>query len=281
MNRPMLSHKMNRPMLSHKMNRPMLSHKMNRPMLSHKMNRPMLSHKMNRPMLSHKMNRPMLSHKMNRLMLSCKPKISLSQIRTFTPELEFTTTERGGKSLIEKGYSYTRHRSKGDILQWQCVQRSVCNARLHTKGQIVVRRINEHNHEINPFVFHCSRVKAGMKRKASTTQEGTHSILTSSLIDLTEDSATHLPKLASLKQTIRRARNKSINVPPESASLELLEIPEAYMITNKGKHFLLFDSGTVNGYQRILIFGTEHNIEVLNTSKHLDGRWDIKESSKP
>ena len=40
---------------------------------------------------------------------------------------------------------------------------------------------NGHNHENNPSVFHCFKVKTAIKRWAYDTQVSTHNILTSSL----------------------------------------------------------------------------------------------------
>ena len=84
--------------------------------------------------------------------------------------------------------------------------------------------------------------------------------------NVSEQSAVCLPKLYSLKQTIRRARKRALNVPPEPERFNTLVIPESYKKTNKGDEFLQYDSGTDIEDQRILIFGTASNIEVLNTS---------------
>ena len=92
--------------------------------------------------------------------------------------------------------------------------------------------------------------------KASDTQDSTDNILTSSLKDIREHSAIYLPKLASLKQTIRRARKRELNVPPQSEAFDSLVIPEAYKKTNKGDCFLLYDSGTDSDNQSLLIVVT-------------------------
>ena len=84
--------------------------------------------------------------------------------------------------------------------------------------------------------------------------------------DIREHSAIYLPKLDSLKQTIRRARKRAMNVPTEPETFDTLVIPEAYKKTSKGDRFLLYDSGTGSENQRLLIFGTASNIDMLNTS---------------
>ena len=63
--------------------------------------------------------------------------------------------------------------------------------------------------------FQCLKMKAGMKRSATLTQQGTHSILINSVSELDEASAVNLPKLESLKQTVCRERKRTANVPPE------------------------------------------------------------------
>ena len=64
-------------------------------------------------------------------------------------------------------------------------QRGYCKARLHTKGNEVIARKSIHPH---------SQAKAGMKRKASESQEASHSIMTASISELNEKSAVIYPK---------------------------------------------------------------------------------------
>ena len=166
---------------------------------------------------------------------------------------------------MEDGYTYTMHRISEDVSQWQCVERNTCKARIHTTRLVITKRM-KHTHESNSQRFHCNEVKAGAKRRASETQEPTHSIVASQVTNLCDASAVHLPKLASLKKTICRARRRAANVPSEPSSLNNLEIPQVYRETNKGESFLLYDSGSVTKNTRILIFGTKNNVEVMNTS---------------
>ena len=76
----------------------------------------------------------------------------------------------------------------------------------------------------------------------------------------------YLPKMDTLKRTIVRSRRKSYNVPPDPTSLATLEIPECYALTYKGDSFLHYDSGIQSGDQRLLIFGSDKNLEILSTS---------------
>ena len=186
---------------------------------------------------------------------------------TPTPsDLVLCETSKGGLMLLEGGFTYTKHRVSGDVTHWQCVDRNFCKARLHTKRNEVMARKGTHPHESNTYMFYNNQAKAGMKRKASESQEATHSILTASIGELNEQTAVHLPKINSLKRTIVRSRNKAENVPPEPLSLQHLEIAECYTKTKKGQQFLLHDSGSESGNQRILIFGTQANIDSLSSA---------------
>ena len=185
---------------------------------------------------------------------------------TYPTQLFISETSKGGVCLLVDGYTYTKHRISQDVTQWHCIQRSVCKARLHTKGDLVICKKNVHTHEGNSYLFENYRVKAGMKRKASETQEGTHSILSSSINQLSEAAAVYMPKMDTLKRTIVRSRRKAYNVPPEPTSLAIFEIPEFYTVTDKGDSFLLYDSGIQSGDKRILIFGSDKNLEMLSTS---------------
>ena len=107
--------------------------------------------------------------------------------------------------------------------------------------------------------------KIGVKRKARDTQNSTHHIIGETVMMISEGVSVKLPKLESPKRTIRGQRQLTSNVHPQPASLEDLEIPEEYNITNKGDLFLLFDSGPE--LQRILIFGTHQNTGMLEASQ--------------
>ena len=81
---------------------------------------------------------------------------------------------------------------------------------------------------------------------------------------VTEGTAAKLPKLDSLKRTIQRQRVRQQAAPVQPTSLEQLTLPEEYKRSSKGEQFLLHDSGPET--QRILIFGTQRNLEMLQLS---------------
>ena len=173
----------------------------------------------------------------------------LTLIETFSMEndashqFKLIKSSRGGPKLAEGGYIYDKQKIYGEITHWQCEKKGECKARLHTKGMTIVKRSNEHFHGPDVQLISCLETKAGLKRKAQETQDTTHHIIGQGVMVLTEGAAAKLPKLESLKRTIRRQRQSTTNFRPQPATLEDLQIPDEYQRTNKGDLFLLFDSG--------------------------------------
>ena len=128
----------------------------------------------------------------------------------------------------------------------------------------ILKRTNEYLHAPDEQAVSCCEVKVGMKRKARDSQDSSHHIVGEGLETVTEGTAAKLPKLDSLKRTIQRQRVRQQAAPVQPATLEQLTLPEEYKRTSKGEQLLLYDSVLVS--QRILIFGTQRNLEMLQLS---------------
>ena len=173
---------------------------------------------------------------------------------------------RGGNKMIDGGFIYGQQRIVGEVIHWQCERRGVCKARVHTKGMEIIKRANEHLHEPDEQAVTCQEVKIDMKRKASETQDSSHLIIGDSLLTVSEGVSCKLPKLTSLKRTIQRQRERVLAAPAQPLTLEELILPPEYQQTVKGERFLFYDSGP--GPERILIFGTQRNLEMLESSQY-------------
>ena len=108
------------------------------------------------------------------------------------------------------------------------------------------------------MAVNCLEVKDRMKCKARQTHD------TTELEIIIASTAAKLPKLDSMKGTIRRERQVRDIALVQPESLHDLVIPPEFMITAKEENFLLFDSGPE--LTRILIFGTQKNCDLLTTS---------------
>ena len=132
----------------------------------------------------------------------------------------------------------------GEVVHWQCERRGVCKARVHTQGSQIVKRANEHLHELDEEAVTCQLVKIGMKRKESETQDSTRLIVGDNLLTVSEGVSVKLPKLTNLKRTIQRQRARILAAPAQPLTLEELIIPPDYQQTAKGENFLFHDSGS-------------------------------------
>ncbi|KAI6656058.1 hypothetical protein LOD99_11355 [Oopsacas minuta] len=131
---------------------------------------------------------------------------------------------------------------------------------------VIVKRKNEHSHGPDEQVADCCKAKAGMKRKAWESQDSTHHIVGASLQTASEGTAAKLPKLDSLKRTIQRQRASVFAAPAQPSTLAELALPAVYQQTAKGEQFSLYDSGA-DDVHRFIIFGTQHNLGMLQRSK--------------
>ena len=135
-------------------------------------------------------------------------------------DLVFTTTERGAQCLLENGF-HTQNTESEEILYNDSACRGVCAMQEYTSKirSLSAELINiVTNLLLLFFIAPRSRQLSNEELLIPKMVRRTHTILTSSLKDTTEHSAIYLPKLDSLKQTIRRARKRALNVPLESDS---------------------------------------------------------------
>ena len=62
--------------------------------------------------------------------------------------------------MIEGGYMYGMQRRVNDVTHWQCEQRGVCKARVHTKGMdihcLAISICTDQNFHSYFFAFICS-----------------------------------------------------------------------------------------------------------------------------
>ena len=126
-----------------------------------------------------------------------------------------------------------------------------------------MKRTNQHLHPPDEKAISYIESKIYIKRKAKGSQDSSHYIVGECVQTANEVIAAKLPKLDSLKRTVQRQR---VETPPvRSTTLEQLIIPEEFMRTLKDELFLLHDSGLE--IQRILIFATQKNLDMLQFSR--------------
>ena len=177
--------------------------------------------------------------------------------------MEFTTTEKGARKLLKDGFIYFfQNTLANDVSSWECSlgRKGQCKARVKlTSDDQFIEQTNEHTHP--PLQTNCelARVKAGIKRRAETSNDTSRQILAGELGGVTETTIVNLPSMETLRRNIRAACQER-NTPSQP-------LKQQYCETEDGQNFLIFDSGVADP-DRILIFPSEQQLQLLSISDH-------------
>ena len=111
-----------------------------------------------------------------------------------------------------------------------------------------------------------------LRDRAVNTMDQTAQVVAASLRNLSQAGQGALPAMYSLKRTVQRKRVAMVAAPANPLSLDALVIPEAFTRYEREpqqfEDFLLFDSGRESGNNRMLIFSTRRNLDILQRSAH-------------
>lgn len=184
------------------------------------------------------------------------------------------TTQNNNK-IVFNNYQYLKDRENGEISYYKCeyFKKFKCRGRIHVVDENVVKEVGDHNHPSDKSKYLADEVVNQIKVKAVETKENPREILREISTDVSFPIAAKLPSMQLLKKTISRKRkSEEIFCPPSSLDFQ---IPDDLQRTNNMEKFLLFDSGCTS-QKRMLIFGTEFNLNMLEKHKHwyADGTFD-------
>ena len=115
-----------------------------------------------------------------------------------------------------------------------------CKGPCHTDLEKVKFHFHNHNHIADPINMQAIIIKNKIIEKAKISHESTKSIIANRLERIQNGVAATLPKIDSLKGSVRRIRSKDF--PRALSCIEELHIPEQFRNSLSGKAFLLFDS---------------------------------------
>ncbi|QQP40663.1 Uncharacterized protein FKW44_014788, partial [Caligus rogercresseyi] len=160
---------------------------------------------------------------------------------------------------------------------------SKCGATAVTTGislSSTLKYARSHSNLPSPGRVGALKVVNSVKQTATQQTTATpHSIVASSLTNLPADVDLNLPQRISIKRTIQRKRKAdALNTTPDLAlvcdrSLILFNIPQTLL-----QPWMYFDSGP--GNDRILMFTTASNLDLLRTSERWCGDGTFKAAPK-
>ncbi|RNA16711.1 hypothetical protein BpHYR1_006808 [Brachionus plicatilis] len=190
-----------------------------------------------------------------------------------------TKTTKNMPRLIFHDYEFVIDKSHKNKIYWKCVHiKPLCKARIHTNlSYEIVKIVNiEHIHEPPIDDIAAKNVRVDIKKRASETSENPRKLISDCLTKLPLSSAPLISSIRGLTQMVQRERQKANNFGREAKSREEVNLNIEYRVTHTGENFVLFDSGSVD-QQRIIIFGTTKNLELLNSEStwFIDGTFDI------
>ncbi len=150
--------------------------------------------------------------------------------------MEICLNQKGGETLIERGFIYTIERKTKDKTIWRCVLRSQCKVRVHSEdGVITLRSGGEHMHAPDLARIEIIRAKQALCQRASETQDAPVQIITDVIANLSQDAAAKAPTLDALRQTVHHVRRTVHQAPPNPTSVDEIVLPQNYQQTLAGK----------------------------------------------
>ena len=163
--------------------------------------------------------------------------------------IELIKSTRGKNKATLEGFAYTLTKSTVYVQQWVCEKRGVSKSRLHTKNNDVIMPksleeiLSSHTHGSDPARIGMIRGYNYLKERSFNSEESTRAILSNGIEQMSSSSIAQLPKLPSVKRTIRKCKSVSEKSCGNPTCAAEIQIPQKYKVTLKDEPFLLYDSG--------------------------------------
>jgi hypothetical protein len=186
--------------------------------------------------------------------------------------MKFGKSQKGGNILFYDGFKYRVDKKREGYTTWRC-SRSTCKGRLMViTGKDTPNRTTGHNHAPDHVDKVISSVKENIRELARTTDANPRAIVQQACSNSisSEEAAVNLPSYEASRKTIQRIRNKEFKKSSIFNSIAEVRIEGQYAKTDRNEDFLLYDSGS-NNKNRILIFGTRNNLDLLKEFTH----WSV------
>ena len=144
-----------------------------------------------------------------------------------------------------------------------CEKRGVCKARVHTRINNIIKPrdspelISEHSHGPDPAKKEMLKAYTLIKTADSESKMSTRSLLAKGIQSLPAESINKLPKLESVKKTMRNCKRIQDDDFGNPTTCAEIVISNRYTLTSKGENYIIFDS-RIGDYNRLLLLESQN-----------------------
>ncbi|CAF4382457.1 unnamed protein product [Rotaria sp. Silwood2] len=179
--------------------------------------------------------------------------------------VSFLTSNKGKQLLVYDKYVFRCNKTTLFKKYWTCTEHA-CNVSAHTntKNEFLLI-IGNHNHIAEPHLLDVKQVKNKMKQRILSETTSLTKIYDEEVkkASLSPEAAATLPTVIEFRSNMSKARRKNIPIIPKSC---VFEIPTAYQQTLSNKRFLLMDYYLKRAKERIVIFSSDQQLNLLYNS---------------
>lgn len=181
--------------------------------------------------------------------------------------IQIIKSTRGTNKYIHENFLYLKCRETEDKKYLKCeyFQKFKCKGRIHLIKESEVKIISAHNHPADRSKHLADQVINNIKEKSISTCLEPAQIILEVAAANSDTVKTKLPSVQLMKKVIvRKRKNEEIVSAPNDL---MFDIPDELKTTINEEAFLLYDSGQ-SVDERIIVFASPSNIEILKTQKH-------------
>jgi len=179
--------------------------------------------------------------------------------------MEFIQSQKNKKLLKYNGYLFRFDKKYKNTMYWRCNE-DLCKSRINLRNEEIVKGPSDHNHVISNLEIEQRVCINKMKIRALSSQDNPHQIVSEASTLCSQAVHGALPPVSYIKRTLCRIRQINSSAPSNPLTLTDITIPNNYSQTIDGRQFLINDIEPVEN--RILVFATEKNLDLLAKSDH-------------
>ncbi|CAF4087926.1 unnamed protein product, partial [Adineta steineri] len=199
----------------------------------------------------------------------------ISSLKINESEVLFTLSNKGEPQVIYENAIFNFNQKNQSTKYWLCVEQQ-CGVYLHTNLTGEFTRINgTHTHPVNPDQIAVKILRDRMKARILAETTSITRIYDKEIAksNLSKGATAIMPTIVEFRSNMSKARRRNTPVVPKSS---VFNIPKLYQETIRSERFLLIDVFLKRGKDRVLVFDSKNQLELLFESEtiFMDGTFD-------